>query len=526
MRIALIQAPIEDFYSTTQRTYPLGLTYLAGALKDLPVEVNIIDLITGHGRQTIPIPSSFKAIRSYILYDRSPISVFHTYYHWGASWEYIRKHFSEEHYDLCAISSNFYTYSQEIIKLAGIIKSASPNSRVIVGGQNVGPEHDLFTNCPDIDHCIMGEGEKAFRQFVKSLLDNGEISDSIPGMWDNKKQSWNDNPLLFSFDIRPNANLLPAENYRIAGEPAIMLSTSRGCPMGCRFCSVSRTFGFPLRLKPVDMIIEEIQNAFDRGIRSFDIEDDNFTFNHKHCIDLLTQITQRFGGKIKIYAMNGLSAEHLDEEIVDLLAESGMKLLNLSIATGSEEQLKVLHRNTNIEHFKYISRYAAEKGLKVMGHFIAGLPNQTLEEILKTMVILTELPLILGISPFYYIPGMKMQVPNIPANCKDARLTRFWPADNLLDELDLITLFRLSRWINYLKEQMMKKNIRKLHFSKIKDTFSSDPFIAALIDESVFYGVGSDTGLYKLTHSDRVLNNFIDRFRDCDFYASKKLEAN
>ena len=96
-----------------------------------------------------------------------------------------------------------------------------------------------------------------------------------------------------------------------------------------------------------------ISNAFDRGIRAFDIEDDNFTFNRKHCMDLLTQIAQRFGDKITLYAMNGLSAEHLDKEIIDLLVKSGMKLLNLSIATGSEEQLKLLHRNTNIEHFKY-----------------------------------------------------------------------------------------------------------------------------------------------------------------------------
>ena len=78
------------------------------------------------------------------------------------------------------------------------------------------------------------------------------------------------------------------------------------------------------------MIIEEMQNALNRGIRAFDIEDDNFTFNRKHCMDLLPQISQRFGDKITLYAMNGLSAEHLDEEIIDLLIKCGMKLLNLS----------------------------------------------------------------------------------------------------------------------------------------------------------------------------------------------------
>ncbi len=520
MRIALIQPPIEDFYSTVQRTYPLGLTYLAGALDNLDIAIDIVDLITGHGRQTIPIPATFKAIKPFLPYDRSPISVFHTYYHWGASWEYIRQYFSKEKYDVCAISTNFYTYSQEVITLAEIIKSVSPHSRVVVGGQNVGPEHSLFTACPDIDDCIMGEGEEAFRQYIALLIKDQHTISTIPGIWNNENKYWNEAQLAPTFNIKPIADLLSAEKYRIAGEPAIMLSTSRGCPMGCRFCSVSRTFGSPLRLKPVQMIMEEMQNAYDRGIRAFDIEDDNFTFKRDHCVDLLTQMVQRFRGKIVLYAMNGLSAEHLDEEIIDLLVKNGMKLLNLSIATASKEQLRHLHRNTNIEHFKRISHYAGEKGLKVMGHFIAGLPKQGLEEILETMLLLSELPLILGISPFYYIPGMKMTVPNIPGNCKEARLTRFWPADNLLNELDLITLFRLSRWLNYLKNELSKKGLNKIHFSDISNIFPHDPYIHGLVEKHIFHGLDSNSTLFVHGHSRQVLEIFHNIFSNTYVYCA------
>ena len=226
MRIALIQPPIEDFYSTPQRTYPLGLTYLATAIKNLPIEIQILDFITGHGRQTIPIPSTFENLKKYLRYDHSPISAFHTYYHWGASWKYISDYFTKEQYDICAISSNFFTYSQEVIKLAHIIKSISPNCLVLVGGQNVGPEHELFTSCPDIDHCIMGEGDVAFRQYVQSIIDDRNTIDSTPGLWNIKKQDWNDNPLITSFDFKPKANILPTDKYRIASKPAIMLSTS------------------------------------------------------------------------------------------------------------------------------------------------------------------------------------------------------------------------------------------------------------------------------------------------------------
>jgi len=519
MRIALIQTPIEDFYFTPQRTYPLGLSYLAGAINNLSVEFEILDFLIKHGRQSISIPQEFKTIMTLLPYDRSPISAFHSYYHWGASWEKIADYFSKESYDLYAISSNFYTYSQEVLKVAEIIKSINPHSTVIVGGQNVGSEHKLFTQSEYIDICIQGEGETPFRELVKRLLRGQEISD-IPGLWNSNLSIWNETNKDRTFPYIAAQKLLPFDKYIIAGEPSIMIATSRGCPMGCKFCSVSRTFGHKLRLRPVESILEEMQIAYDRGIRVFDIEDDNFTFIKEHSMDLLEKIIARFGNKISLYAMNGLSAEHLDEKIIQLLKHAGMKLLNLSIATSSKKQLELMNRHTNISHFQKIVQIAYNYKLKVMGHFIAGLPGQPLQEILETMKVLSELPLILGISPFYYIPGMKMEVPNIPNSCKEARLSRFWPADRILDENDLITLFRLSRWINYLKKQMLKKRICKLNFNEISLIFADDPFITSLITNSSFTGLDAKNLLYEHQHSKRVMNSFMNIFNNSYIYCT------
>lgn len=155
-----------------------------------------------------------------------------------------------------------------------------------------------------------------------------------------------------------------------------------------------------------------------------------------------------------------------------------------------------------------------------MGHFIAGLPKQGLEEILETMLLLSELPLILGISPFYYIPGMKMTVPSIPGNCKEARLTRFWPADNLLNELDLITLFRLSRWLNYLKNELSKKGLNKIHFSDISNIFPHDPYIHGLVEKHIFHGLDSNSTLFVHGHSRQVLEIFHNIFSNTYVYCA------
>ncbi len=518
MKIALVQTPVEDFYYTTQRSYPLGLTYLAAALKDLPVKVELIDLVTDHGRQTIPIPNNFKPIMEYLPFDRSPIAAFHTYYHFGLSWKNVEELFKNNQFDLYAISSNFYTYSEEILAIAGIIKDSNPEALVLVGGQNVGPEHDLFISSPNIDIYITGEGEYVFRELVIALLENKPFY-GIKGIWDPSAKQWNENPCHFEFKFDPDASLLTVSKYKIAGDPAKMISTTRGCPMGCRFCSVSRTFGKKIRLRPIDSIMHEMIKAYSTGVRAFDIEDDNFTFNRSHCVDLLNKIIDSFKNKIKLYAMNGLSAEHLDEEIIELLKNAGMSLLNLSIATSSEKELKKLNRNTNIDHFKHISRFASENGLKVMGHFISGLPGQTLDEILNTMKILTELPLVLGISPFYYIPGMDINVPNIPKSYKEARLTRFWPADDLLDELDHITLFRLSRWINYLKDRLKSKGISKIAFVNISKIFFDDFIIENLIHKGRIMGLDSKNDPFSHVVSNKVIKRFISIFSNSYVYS-------
>lgn len=516
MRLALIQTPVEDFYSTSQRTYPLGLSYLAGAINDINVDITILDFLTNHGRQSISIPKAFKPIMDLLPYDHSPISAFHTYYHWGKSWKSIKQYFSVEKYDIYAISSNFYTYSYEVLKTAEIIKSCNPESIVLVGGQNIGPEHNLFISSEYVDYCVQGEGEYAFREAIIRIMNNKDISD-IPGFWNKNLSKWNDIKRDCYFSHLSAFKLLPIDKYKIAGKNSMMIATSRGCPMGCKFCSVSRTFGDRLRLKSVSMIINEMRAAYDRGIRAFDIEDDNFTFVKEHCIELLRHIVREFNGNISLYAMNGLSAEHLNEEILHLLKLSGMKLLNLSIATTSKKQLQNIHRKTSIKHFKDITKIASSKNFRVMGHFIAGMPGQNPDEILETMKVLSELPTILGISPFYYIPGMKMDVPNIPKNCKEARLSRFWPADNYLNENDLITLFRLSRWINYLKKTMKEQGIKSIAFFELQHTFMNDPYIVGLANNRQLIGLDNKNNHFILPSSKKIIDQFIDKFQEIVF---------
>jgi anaerobic magnesium-protoporphyrin IX monomethyl ester cyclase len=527
LRIALIQPPIEDFYITDERSYPLGLTYLAGAVANLPVSVEILDFLSGGQRRTIRVPKVFAPVLPHFRPDRSPIKIFQQYYHFGKSWTDIETHFQNNQYELIAVSSNFYTYADEALETVRLARKHNPQALIILGGQNSLSGLDHLQNETATDAIILGEGELPFRQLVENLINQNETK-AEKSPWDiNKAQYFENIPNLFyksqskwkgikqisqekCYQYQPVTPGLNYDHYRITGKRSRMLNTTRGCPMGCSFCTIPQFWGKKLRFRPIPEILKELEAAASDGVEVIDIEDDNFTLNKYYAVKLLSAIEEKFGRKFDFYAMNGLMAETLDDESLEIMARLGFKMVNISLATLKNESLKAMHRREQAQAFRRVSEKANALGMKGVGYFIAGLPNESVQDVLKTMTFLAELPLILGISPFYYIPGIAVEgLESIPKNKKEARLTRFFPASSNWDELTLITLFRLSRWINYLKGKISAVGLKQIAFSKAVIQFADDAIITALIREKSILGIDEKRRFYKHDVNHSVVTSFL-----------------
>ena len=532
LRIALIQPPIEDFYISNERTYPLGLSYLAGAVADLPVSVEILDFLSGAQRTTIAAPKVFTPALPHFRPDRSPIKIFQQYYHFGKSWPEIETHFQNNQYELIAVSSNFYTYADEALQTVRLARKHIPNALIILGGQNSLSALPELQDEAVLDAIILGEGELPFRQLVQNLLkryktktekaswkrNKPQLFENIPNLFHKSQGKRKETKEIFPKEMAPFQPVttgLNPDHYHIAGKGSRMLNTTRGCPMGCSFCTIPKFWGKKMRFRPIFEILKELEAASADGVEVIDIEDDNFTLNRKFAMTLLSAIDEKFGRKFNFYAMNGLMAETLDDKILEKMAVTGFKMVNISLATLRKESLKAMHRPEQTEAFRRVSKKARTLGMKVVGYFIAGLPNESVDDVLETMTFLAELPLILGISPFYYIPGIEVKgLENLPQNKKEARLTRFFPASSHWDELTLITLFRLSRWINYLKAKISAAGLKQIAFSKADLQFADDAFITALIREQSILGIDEKRNFYKHDVNYSVIANFLKAMRE------------
>jgi radical SAM superfamily enzyme YgiQ (UPF0313 family) len=460
MKVLLIQPPIQDFYDTEIRLQPLGLCMLKAVVKKLlpDVEVIVKDFHQGYGHRTIPYPPELFYLKEYYSFpDRSPFSMFHNYYHFGASFEEVARDVLNERPDLVGISSLFSPYYHESIACAREIKK-SHDVPVLMGGSHVSASPLSVLKDRSVDFVIRGEGERPLVEFLKAYVAGGRFED-VPNLGFKRDGEAVLNPVErnFPFQDLPMADFsdLSKDRYLYEKKPLCFIATSRGCPCRCTFCSVHLTFGEVFQQRLPQDVLCEIRRRFQAGYRVLDFEDDNLTFHKEHFKQILETLIMEFPpGELRLMAMNGLSYQNLDGEILGLMKKAGFKGINISLVTSNAPALSRLKRPHTLEKYLEVVSNAHALGLDIVSYQILGLPYETLDHMVNTMALMATLPVLIGASIFYLTPGcpIAMEFPGMTeADIFKSRSTAMAVETDDFRRDDLYTLFITARIINFLK---------------------------------------------------------------------------
>ncbi|MFH1729103.1 MAG: radical SAM protein [Pseudomonadota bacterium] len=460
MKIILIQPPIQDFYDTKIRLQPLGLAYLKASINKFhsEVEVKIKDYHAGFKRQTISYPKELSYLKDYYKYpDKSHFSSFYQYYHFGASFEFIATDIESEKPDLVAISSSFSPYYKEVLKCAEVIKSKL-NVPIVLGGSHASSMPEMMLENKNIDFIIIGEGERPIVELIKALTENRDIA-QVPSLVFKQEDKIIYNKLQENYDINklaiPDFNDLNPQNYLYDGKPLSFIITSRGCPFKCSFCSINKVFGKNYRRRNNESIIEEMLLRYETGIRVFDFEDDNLSFHKTEFSKLCKLIISTFTRKdIQLLAMNGISYQLLDKEILGLMKEAGFTHLNISLVSCDLSTQDKTKRSLDLKKYESVVKEAFLLGLKTVSYQILGLPNESLETMIDTLIYQSQNPVLIGSSMYYQTPGSHLSGGIEKSSLSDvykSRLTTMAIETDLFKREDIYTLFIITRIINFIK---------------------------------------------------------------------------
>jgi len=259
------------------------------------------------------------------------------------------------------------------LQIARELKRKYPQTKIGFIGTFASLKPDFYQL--DSDFIIRGEAESYF--FYNKDLSNlrGVIDSSLMEKLDE---------LPF-----PDWHFFPYHFYSyfptLYNRPFLPIISSRGCTFSCsHYCPYPLLSGKKWRRRSVVNVIREIEYLIKNfQIKSLLFRDPIFTLDRKYVKDLARQLIDK---KIKIEWACETRLDCLDEELIDLLYQSGLRAFNVGIESSNEMVLQNIKRlPIKNELQERLIKYCQRKGINISAFYILGLPTDTKQSIKQTI---------------------------------------------------------------------------------------------------------------------------------------------
>jgi radical SAM superfamily enzyme YgiQ (UPF0313 family) len=305
------------------------------------------------------------------------------------------------------------------LELAGIHASrehreASPHAQPIIGAGGALTYINPLPLSGICDFIILGDGTETVRFLVK-VLRGGRLRDET-------MQLLAEHPSIFvpSVHLRGEHSLAAAKNdiskdygrstwivKDSVFKDTLLLELQRGCPNGCKFCTLSRCFS-PVRVRGLELVKRDIDEAlraaeFSRiGLVTPEAGDYGY-------IDELLDFAEHRG---KGVSFASLRVDNLTERMMKALVAGGGRTITVAPETGDDRLRNICGKRFRNEDVIEKLEMAAREGARAAKlYFMIGLPGETKEHVMSISALCEDVRLKTGlavtasVSPFVPKPG-------------------------------------------------------------------------------------------------------------------------
>jgi radical SAM superfamily enzyme YgiQ (UPF0313 family) len=295
------------------------------------------------------------------------------------------------------------------VDVAAMIKELVDCKIVFLGAHVSALPQDSLENTA-VDAVVVGEYELSLGEYIE----NG--AKEIPGICckDGGGQVVSNDPRPYISDLDelpfPARDLMPNYSYRdpILKNPFTFVLAGRGCPFRCTFCNWPQVLtGRRYRLRSAVNIVDELEQLERQyAFRSFLFNDDTFTVNKEHAIEVCHEMMRR---GISLPWGCYSRADNTDMELLTTLKEAGCFLIKVGVESGDEEILSGCNKGYRLDKVKQGVHLMKELGFHVHCTFVFGLPGENKQTIEKTINFAKELsPTTVQFSTAVPYPGTEL----------------------------------------------------------------------------------------------------------------------
>ena len=337
-------------YGDTRESPPLGLLYVAQALKDAGHEVRVFHL-KGPGDDSI-----------------------------------VKASLSEK--------PLFVGFSSVLSGMLGADLKASRELRemgvkVVWGGVFASSVPRTVLRSGDVDFIVTGEGEAAAVKLAEAI-ENNEVPRGIPGVGYMEGEEAvihpPDPPETDLDKFRLTVETLEPEKHVsmdfYEGKRIFYIPFSRGCPFKCSFCynsmsdtrQVWRAHSAGFMKEMVDRLRKE------HGVEIFVFTCDNVFGKLKPAMGIIEKLDIKWRG--------GIHLSMLGDDFLDWAVEASCNGLSFGLESGSASVLKRMNKTFSPGDIPERLAWVSKRGIRTNSSFIGMSPHETREELRETMAMM------------------------------------------------------------------------------------------------------------------------------------------
>ena len=337
---------------------PVGLEYLGETLVEAGVPVRVLDL---------SFETDWKAALARELKRDEPLAVGLTVRNTD---------------DCCFVSrKSFLPWIREIVTESKKFTKVP----VFLGGVGFSTMPDAVLRATGADGGIDGDGEEAMLALARYLM-KGEDFTHLPNL-----VYWHNGDIVRNPRAEVDLQRLPPPRRRIFDNrryeqlgAIVGIETKRGCPQRCIFCADPVAKGTRVRLRPPEIVVQELEDLRQQGVSWFHLCDSEFNLPLKHAKDVCRAIINKeVGDKVRWYCY--CSPLPFDLELARLMKAAGCAGINFGVDSLCDDQLHRLGKTHSLKDVSHLVRLLHAEGINYMFDLLIGGPGETAETVQITI---------------------------------------------------------------------------------------------------------------------------------------------
>jgi len=305
----------------------------------------------------------------------------------GEVWSEIESTLETERPSVLGITAKSQNF-KSAINVARLARKVDPAMLIVLGGPHVSMVGTSVMSNPEIDICVVGEGENTIVDLLEALDGKGELAE-IPGLiirdgdktLETGKRDLIDDldTLCFPHTHAPEL-LKDYEKYPLTSFKSIF--ATRGCPNNCFFCGSREIWTRRARFRSAENVVAEIRELQSRGLNSIHFDDDTFGISRKYLFGLCEAIGREFPG---LKWSSEIHVKLVDDEVIRAMKEAGCFRIHLGIESGNDEILTAIRKGFSFKQALEACRIIRKHGITLCVFMIIGLPQDTEETLNDTI---------------------------------------------------------------------------------------------------------------------------------------------